>query len=77
MTSKSPQKGVEGEILLLSLVLNMLYERWDRIEAQDPDQSMDKWKSYKSIRNTTANVINELAKNRGFDLLKNKEVPHP
>lgn len=54
----------EKELLLL--VMNVLTDKWDKIELQDLDQSFEKWRSYKGIRNNTRDWINEIAKAKGI-----------
>ena len=53
---------------LLLLVMNVLTDKWDKIEMQDPDQSMDKWKGYKHIRNNIRDSIKEIAKSKEVEL---------
>lgn len=53
---------------LLLLVMNALTDKWDKIESNDPDQSLEKWKGYKSIRNTTRDTIKEVAESKGITL---------
>lgn len=53
---------------LLLLVQNVLTDKWDKIESQDPDQSTEKWRSYKHIRNNIRESIKEIAKSKGVEL---------
>ena len=64
------RKGINQEEIrqLLLLVMNVLADKWDEIEEHDPDQSTEKWKSYKGIRNTIRDVVKEIAKSKGVDL---------
>jgi hypothetical protein len=54
---------------LLNLVMNVLTEKWDKIEEQDPDQSTEKWMGYKRIRNNIRDSIKEIAVSKGIELL--------
>lgn len=53
---------------LLLLVQNVLTDKWDKIESQDPDQSTEKWRGYKHIRNNIRDTIKEIAKSKGIEL---------
>ena len=53
---------------LLLLVVNILTDKWDKLESIDPDQSLEKWRSYKGIRNVIRDTIKEIAKAKGIDL---------
>ena len=53
---------------LLLLVVNILTDKWDKLESIDPDQSLEKWRSYKGIRNVIRDTIKEIAKVKGIDL---------
>lgn len=62
-------KGEKEEIKqLLLLASNVLCEKFDKIESQDPDQSIEKWKSYKSIRNTIRDELRRVALSKGVDI---------
>lgn len=52
----------------LHLILNVLSEDWERIERQDPDQSMEKWRGYKGIRNNIRASIKKIAKSQSIEL---------
>lgn len=45
--------------------------KWNKIESQDQDQSMEKWRNYKHIRNTIRDTINEIAKAKGIEDINN------
>jgi len=53
---------------LLLLVVNILTDKWDKLESIDPDQSPEKWRSYRGIRNVIRDTIKEIAKVKGIDL---------
>ncbi len=53
---------------LLLLVMNVLTDKWDKVESQDPDQSFEKWRSYKGIRNNTRDWIKEIAKAKEIEI---------
>lgn len=53
---------------LLLLTLNALTDKWDKIETEDPDQSTQKWMSYKKIRNNIRDTIKEIAESKGIKL---------
>jgi len=54
---------------VLNLVMNVLTDRFDKLESQDPDQSMEKWRGYKSIRNNIRDAIREIADDHGIEFL--------
>lgn len=56
---------------LLLLVMNVLTVKWNKIESQDQDQSMERWRNYKHIRNTVRDTINEIAKAKGIEDINN------
>jgi hypothetical protein len=68
-TNREKEKKEETKQLLL-LVMNSLTDKWDGIESRDPDQSTEKWRSYKGIRNNIRDTIGEIAKAKGVDLTK-------
>ena len=53
---------------LLLLVMNVLTDKWDKIEMQDLEQSTERWWSYKHIRNNIRDSIREIAKAKGINL---------
>ena len=53
---------------LLLLVMNVLTDKFDKMESQDIDQSTAKWRSYKGIRNTIRDEINKIAESKGINL---------
>lgn len=54
--------------LLLSTTMNVLTDKWDKVESQDPDTSMETWRNYKHIRNNTRDWIKEIASAKGIEL---------
>ena len=60
------EKEVTKHTLLL--VMNVLADKWDAIENQDPDQSEEKWRSYKGIRNNIRDTIKQIAKTKGIKI---------
>jgi len=48
--------------------MNVLTDKWDKIEMQDPDQSAEKRRTYKKIRNNIRDSINEIAKIKNIEL---------
>ena len=54
---------------LLLLVSNALTDRWDYLEAHDPDQSDGKRSGYKHIRNTMREVIWDIAESKDIRLI--------
>ncbi len=54
---------------LFLLIMNVLAEKWDKVESQDPDQSTEKWKGYKRIRNNERAWIMEVAKSKGIEII--------
>ena len=70
---ESVEKQVREEVRteekqLFLLIMNVLTDKWDKVESQDPDQSGEKWKVYKGIRNNTRDWIKEIAEKRGITL---------
>lgn len=53
---------------LLLTVMNVLTDKWDRLEFQDPDTSTEKWMNYKHIRNNIRDTIKEIAEAKGVNL---------
>ena len=60
------EKDITKKLLLL--LMNTLTEKWDEIESQDSDKSMDKWRSYKRIRNNERDIIKKIAESKGIVL---------
>ena len=65
LESMKKEKQIEKELLLL--VMNVITEKFDKMEAQDPDQSTAKWPSYKGIRNTIRDEIKRIAVSKDIE----------
>lgn len=68
------KEELKEEIIIRQILLdimNIITDRFDEMETLDPDQSIEKWRGYKAIRNTIRDEIKTIAKAKGVDLYNN------